>query len=226
MKSCRTYPRLAPPAACTPPATPKVPTMPPAVSEAQRAAEASKKSKEIIVKLNDPDAIKQYRDKSPAQIAGLINAALQASPNPQLRTYQVLAAKQLRSGDVCASFASEACAQGLRQRQSEWIGSISPRATVNRQTYGVLIHGVNIESFDATSSETRAQIVRQNNHVHDLEVVRLAWLINKPKKTQSTVIMEIANQVTANALIDDGLYWNKQHYGQEVRPLLPPPAVL
>ena len=161
-------------AARAPPAASKGPTVSPTVLEAQRAAEASKKSKEIIVKLNDPDAIKQYRDKSPAQIAGLINAALQASPNPQLRTYQVLAAKQLRSGDVCASFASEACAQGLRQRQSEWIGSISPRATVNHQTYGVLIHGVNIESFDATSSETRAQIVRQNNHVHDLEVVWLA----------------------------------------------------
>jgi hypothetical protein len=196
-------------AARAPPAS-TAPTVPPAISEAQRAAVASKKSREIIIKLNDPDTIKQYRDKSPMQIAGLINAALQASSNPQLRTYQALAAKQLRSGDICASFASEVCTQGLRQRQSEWISCLSSRATINRQTYGVLIHGVNVKSLDVTSHETHAQIIRQNNHVHDLEVVRLAWLINKPEKTESTVIMEVANPVTANTLIDDGLYWNKQ----------------
>ena len=91
-----------------------------------------RRSKNIILKLNDPDAIKEYRDKTPNAILGRVNSALATSGHPQLQTYRALAAKQLRSGDICVSFASDAQASNLRAHQSQWTAAFSPKATISR----------------------------------------------------------------------------------------------
>jgi len=98
-----TWPSLAAAAA------PKAPTpaAPRPQSVEQKSAEAIRNNKDIIVKLNDPDTIKEYQDKAPVAILAKVNSALATSRHPQIQTCKALAAKQLRSGDICVSFASD-----------------------------------------------------------------------------------------------------------------------
>ena len=79
------------------------------------------------------------------------------------------------------------------------------------------MHGVAVKGFDVSDPATRASLIRQNCQVHDLEILRLTWLTNPAitKKTVSSVVMEIVNPRTANAIIDSGIYWNKQHLAVE-----------
>jgi hypothetical protein len=142
---------------------------------------------------------------------------LQPLPTRSCRQSRFWATRQLRSGDLCVSLPSEVCAQGLRDLQNEWIGGLAPRAVVSRRTYGVLMHGVAVKGFDVSDPATRASLIRQNCQVHDLEILRLTWLTNPAitKKTVSSVVMEIVNPRTANAIIDSGIYWNKQHLAVE-----------
>ena len=130
-----------------------VPAIPRATVE-QKSAEANRKSKDIVIKLNDPDVIKEYRSKTPITILGKVNSALATCGHPQIQTCRALAAKQLRSGDICVSFASDTQASNLRNFQSHWIAALSPRATVNRQTDGVLVHGIHTETFSLHDPET------------------------------------------------------------------------
>jgi len=193
-----------------------VPATPRPQSVEQKSAEAIRRSKDIIVKLNDPDTIKEYRDKTPITILGKVNSALATCGHSQIQTCRALAAKQLRSGDICISFASDAQAMNLRNQQSQWTAALSPKATVNRQTYGVLVHGVHTETFNLQDPETIGKIIRQNTNIHGLEISRLTWLNGaKAKKTEASVIMEITDPLMANIAIDEGIFWNAEHLAVE-----------
>jgi hypothetical protein len=178
-------------------------------SEAEKTAEATKRSKEITIKVNDANIVKQLRDRTPLEIAAKVNAALAASTHPQLQTIKVLATRQLRSGDLCVSLPSEVCAQGLRDLQNEWIGGLAPRAVVSRRTYGVLMHGVAVKGFDVSDPATRASLIRQNCQVHDLEILRLTWLTNSMLRRHPGILClralsgeEQRYQVTENVLFN------------------------
>jgi hypothetical protein len=58
---------------------------------------------------------------------------------------QVVAAKQLKSGDISIHATNAAEANQLKDNSKAWVQILGTRARVLKPTYGVLVHGVRTE---------------------------------------------------------------------------------
>ncbi|EKG09140.1 hypothetical protein MPH_13862 [Macrophomina phaseolina MS6] len=66
------------------------------------APSPTEKCRELVIKLTDPQMIGHLRSQPPTHLKERINRGLKSQMDPSVNKIQVVAAKQLRSGDIAA----------------------------------------------------------------------------------------------------------------------------
>lgn len=168
---------------------------------------AVSKDREIIIKLDSPESTTLYRQKTPEELRTKINDILRQSPNCRAR---VVAAKQLKSGDISVYTANTADANSLKEKSEVWVKALGSRARVLKPTYGVLVHGVRTDKKNvdpARQAESIEKIQAENVALHPgAKITYVGWLTrNGAKKTASSLVVEFATKDHANRAIREGL---------------------
>lgn len=171
---------------------------------------ASSKEREVIVKLDSPESAALLRQKTPEELRRTINEALQQQWPNSNQTTQIVAARQLKSGDIAIHTANTADAKLLKENPSAWLPSLGSRARVLKPTYGVLVHGVRTdkENIDPNKqAEAIEKIQTENATLHPgVKVTYAGWLTkNGAKKTASSLVVEFTTKEQANRVIREGL---------------------
>jgi hypothetical protein len=96
---------------------------------------------------------------------------------------KVIAAKQLKSGDVVLHTAITAEADTLKDTEEEWVKVLGTSARVARPTYGVIVHGVRTskESIDTDNQQRAIEKIESENAVlHEgAKVTYVGWLLRR-----------------------------------------------
>ncbi|KAL2836692.1 hypothetical protein BJX68DRAFT_250455 [Aspergillus pseudodeflectus] len=139
--------------------TPSYPSTP----NSRASTAASVKDRETIVKL-DANAAAILRKISPEEIRKRVNDALGSRISLLGTAPRVIAAKQLKSGDVVLHTATTAESDNLKSVEDEWVKVLGTTAKVIKPPYGVLVHGVRTskESIDTDNQGTVDGMVCQN----------------------------------------------------------------
>jgi hypothetical protein len=163
--------------------TPSYPSTP----NSRASTTTSVKDRETIVRL-EPSAAAVLRTVSPEDIRKRVNDALEARVNLPGKTPQVIAAEQLKSGDVMLHTATTAEADTLKNTEEEWVKVLGPTARAIKPTYGVIVHGVRTskESID-TDNQQRAidKIESENAILHaGAKVTYAGWLTRTGRESR------------------------------------------
>ncbi|CEL05808.1 hypothetical protein ASPCAL06922 [Aspergillus calidoustus] len=192
--------------------TPSYPSTP----NSRASTAASVKDRETIVKL-DANAAAILRKISPEEIRKRVNDALGSRISLLGTAPRVIAAKQLKSGDVVLHTATTAESDNLKSAEDEWVKVLGTTAKVIKPTYGVLVHGVRTskESID-TDNQQRAteKIESENSVLHEgAKVSYVEWLTKEGRrKPTSSLIVEFTTKYHANRAIREGLVLNAIHH--------------
>ena len=106
------------------------------------------KGREILVKLSNPESAALLRPQSSEEICRKINEVIQEKLSEGDRAPQVIAAKQLKSGDIMIHTASTADAKIPKARAEDWVETLGTRARVLQLTYGVIAYAVSTSRED------------------------------------------------------------------------------
>ncbi|PYH50345.1 uncharacterized protein BO96DRAFT_300112, partial [Aspergillus niger CBS 101883] len=142
--------------------TPSYPSTP----NSRSSTTAGVKDRETIVKL-DVNAAAVLRRVSSEDLRKRVNDALGTRINLLGKAPQVIAAKQLKSGDVVLHTATTAKADTLKATEEEWVKVLGTSARVVRPTYGVIVHGVRTskESIDTDNQGRTIEKIESENAV-------------------------------------------------------------
>jgi hypothetical protein len=164
------------------------------------------KGREVIVKLLDHGLAQRFRQLSPSQLKNKVNNILRETP--RVKDIQIVAAHQLKSGDVTVITDSLDNATQL-QNHTEWAKGLGPRAEVIRTTYGAIVHGIPVNSVNMRDQEGTIQKIRADNHsvIPHAGITHVGWLIKDPQKRSSSMVIEFTRPEMANAIIYAGFLW-------------------
>ncbi|EDN04466.1 predicted protein [Histoplasma mississippiense (nom. inval.)] len=182
--------------------TPPQPRTPP-------PAQTNSKEREIIVKLHNPEAAALLRDKTPGELRERVNNALKERTRSTERPIQVVAAKQLKSGDVSIHTVNIEDANKLREEQ-QWTQALGREAKALQPTYGVLVHSVctDKENIDPSNqSRSIEKIQTENATLHPgATITYVGWLTRTgAKKPTSSLVLEFTTKEHADRAIREGL---------------------
>jgi hypothetical protein len=126
---------------------------------------AGSKEREIIVKLGNPESTALLRRKTPEELRRRINDTLKQLATSTDKIPQVVAAKQLKSGDISIHATNAAKANQLKDNSEAWVQILGTRARVLKPTYGVLVHGVRTEkeNIDPSNQAEATEKIRTEN---------------------------------------------------------------
>ncbi|GAT19406.1 hypothetical protein RIB2604_00500100 [Aspergillus luchuensis] len=192
--------------------TPSYPSTP----NSRASTTAGVKDRETVVKL-DANAAAVLRRVSSEDLRKRANDALGTRINLLGKAPQVIAAKQLKSGDVVLHTATTAEADTLKATEEEWVKVLGTSARVVRPTYGVIIHGVRTskESIDTDNQERAIEKIESEKAVlHEgAKVTYVGWLTREGRRKQaSSLIVEFTTKYHANRAIREGLALNAIHH--------------
>ena len=188
--------------------TPSYPSTP----NSRPSTNMSMRERETIVKL-DAKSAAVLRPVTPEDIQKRVNEAVKSQVHLMGKAPQVVAAKQLKSGDVVLYTASTSDADTLKSSEAHWVRVLGSTARIVRPTYGVIAHGVgtNKESID-TDNQQRAieKIETENAPLHPgAKVTYVGWLTREGKrKPASSLVVEFTTKQHANRVIQEGLLLN------------------
>ncbi|PKX94821.1 uncharacterized protein P174DRAFT_502333 [Aspergillus novofumigatus IBT 16806] len=142
--------------------TPSYPSTP----NSRASTTASVKDRETVVKL-EANAAAVLRQVSSEDLCKRVNDALGSRINLLGKAPKVIAAKQLKSGDVVLHTATTAEADTLKDTEEEWVKVLGTSARVVRPTYGVIVHGVRTskESIDTDNQQRAIEKIESENAV-------------------------------------------------------------
>ncbi|KAF9890049.1 hypothetical protein FE257_006729 [Aspergillus nanangensis] len=188
----------------------------PSIPNSRVSTTASVKDRETIVKLDANAAAVLHRISSEG-LRKRVNDALGSQINLLGKPPQVIAAKQLKSGDIVLHTATTAEADTLKATEGEWLKVLGTTARVMRPTYGVIIHGVrtNKESIDTDNQERAIEKIETENAVlhTGAKVTYAGWLTREGrKKPASSLVVEFTTKYHANRVIREGLVLNAIHH--------------
>lgn len=165
----------------------------------------------------DANSAAVLRETSPEDLRKRVNDALGSRINLLGKAPRVIAAKQLKSGDVILHTATTAEADTLKGTEEEWVKVLGTTARVIKPTYGVLVHGVRTskESIDTDNQQRAIEKIESENAVlHEgAKVAYVGWLTKEGrKKPTSSLIVEFTTRYHANRVIREGLVLNAIHH--------------
>lgn len=161
-----------------------------------------RKKKELLVRVMDGAEKQDVRGASDKDILERVKRAGGEYAK------EAAAVRWLPSGDVLISMASKEAKEGL-EKEGKWTKCLGSSAKVVRRGYGVLAHGIKIDSYDTTKqAEIIGKVLSQNRSLHkELQVIKIARPINaiRSKKLRSSLMIEVATPAMANRLVRAGL---------------------
>jgi hypothetical protein len=174
-----------------------------------------KKSREITVKINDPNPSSQVRRATRVQIMEQVNGAISRSKHRDLQDprIQVRAIKRHPSGDLTLYTDCKEHTDLLIKHKSVWEDSVGPKAKVVVPTYGILVHGISTELNVADTTDIENRIRKDNPSHQDARITYTGWLKKDiTGKRASTMVIEFDNPQHADTAILKGLVSGSQMF--------------
>lgn len=192
-------------------------TLPPP-PPAQQGAHASQtpttvtayKDRSLTVKLKDHGIVQRYRTHPVAWTRRHVQTSIHSCPTTKM--IKVVAAHQLKSGDIQIFTSTTAEAAQLKEKQ-EWLRGLGERAEVIVPTHGVIVHGVRTKSINMKDQKATIQQILADNHtvISDARIAYVGWLTKEAAlKRASSMIVEFEDPEMANAIIYAGMAWEGQ----------------
>jgi hypothetical protein len=130
--------------------------------------------------------------------------------NAATRLVKVVAAHQLKSGDIQIFTSTNAEAIQLKENKG-WIGGLGEQAELVVPTYGVIVHGVSTKSINIKDQKTTIQQMLADNYtvIPRTEISYIGWLTKESTlKRASSIVVEFTDPEMANAIIYAGMVWD------------------
>jgi hypothetical protein len=184
------------------------PMPPPAPPSTPTKTVTAYKDRVVTVKLKDHGVAQRYRTQSAAWVKQQVETSIHS--NTTTRSVKIIAAHQLKSGDVQIFTSTTAEAIQLKQHP-EWLGGLGERAELLVQTYGVIVHGISTNSINVKDQEATVQQMLADNYtvIPHAEITYIGWLTKEATlKRASSIVVEFKDPEMANAAIYTGLAWN------------------
>lgn len=183
--------------------------------------------REVVVCLNDRLQVSEYRRKISADIvkhANKIRAkAAKSNSAVTLASVMVLAACQLKSGDVRLMMRSAKEAEVMRVHQEKWVKKFGRIAFVHMPTWGVVINGIQVKSLverptiealrEMQKQKGDAMIAANQPYWKEAVIARIGWLrLPQDTKKLASLIIEFTVPQAAKLAIQHGTLWDSNHY--------------
>lgn len=149
------------------------------------------KDRVVTVKLKDQGIAQRYRAHSAAWTRQQVETSIRG--NAATKQVKVVAAHQLKSGDIQIFTSTTAEAAQLKQNKG-WIKGLGERAELVLPTYGVIAHGIPTNSINIKDRDATIQQVLADNYtvVPDAEISYVGWLTKEAtlKHASSIVVVQ------------------------------------
>ena len=168
------------------------------------------KDRVVTVKLNDPGISQRYRTHSAAWARQQVEASIQNNANT--KSVKVVAAHQLKSGDIKVFTSTTAEATQLKENK-EWLKVLGAQAKLIVPTFGVVVHGIPTNSINIKDQYATIDQIIADNHtvIPNAKIAFVGWLTKEGNlKRASSIVVEFTDPVMANAVIYAGMAWDGQ----------------
>ncbi|KAF3492133.1 uncharacterized protein GIQ15_01650 [Arthroderma uncinatum] len=168
------------------------------------------KDRAVIVRLKDQGIIQRFRTLSATKIKQQVDTSIQN--HAKSRSVTVVAAHQLKSGDIQIFTSSRAEVARLRESRG-WVSGLGEHAELTVPTYGVIVHGISTNSINTKDQEATIQRILADNHtvIPKAEISSVGWLTwESTLKHASSIVVEFTDSEMANAIIYAGMAWDGQ----------------
>lgn len=160
---------------------------------------------EIKVRLKDAAAVERMRTMSSMDMVKAVNQAMKKE-----KQGAIVAARQLKSGDIMLQAASQDAKNGIQQA-TEWLKALGQEAEMVKPSFPILVHGVRISSVDTENCKKTIEAFRAENHsiLQQSSINRISWTKkhHETGKTHSSLVIHLNNAETANTAITQGLLY-------------------
>ncbi|KAF3484323.1 uncharacterized protein GIQ15_03647 [Arthroderma uncinatum] len=168
------------------------------------------KDRAVTVRLKDHGITQRFRTLSTTKIKQQVDTSIQNHANS--RSVTVVAAHQLKSGDIQIFTSSRAEAARLRESRG-WVSGLGEHAELIVPTHGVIVHGISTNSINIKDQEVTIQQILADNHtvIPKAEISSVGWLTRESAlKHASSIVVEFTDPEMANAIIYAGMAWAGQ----------------
>ncbi|OKL55294.1 hypothetical protein UA08_09424 [Talaromyces atroroseus] len=165
------------------------------------------KDRVVIVKLKDYGIAQRYRTQPAIWIRQKVESSIR--DNMATRLVKVVAAHQLKSGDIQIFTSTTAEATQLKQNKG-WIKGLGEHAELVVATYGVIVHGIPTNSINIKDQKATIQRIIADNYtvIPNAEISHIGWLTKEATlKRASSIVVEFTDPEIANAIIYAGMAW-------------------
>jgi hypothetical protein len=179
------------------------------VSKTQSTVTAYK-DRAVAVKLKDHGIAQRYRNQPPSWTRQQVETAIR--DNVQTKAIKVVAAHQLKSGDIQIFTSSTAEATRLKEDKG-WLRGLGENAEVIVPTYGVIVHGIHTSSINIKDQKATIQQMLADNYtvIPHAKISYIGWLTKEAtSKRASSIVVEFTEPEMANAIIYAGMAWDGQ----------------
>jgi hypothetical protein len=187
------------------------PIPPPASSNTSTKAQATVtayQDRAVTVKLKDHGIAQRFRTQSAAWIKQQVETSVHNIT--ATKSIQIIAAHQLKSGDVQIFTSTTTEATQLKQN-TEWLAGLGERAELITPTFGVIVHGIATNSINVKDQKASIQQMLADNHtvIPHAQIAYVGWLTKEATlKRASSIVVEFKDPEMANAVIYAGMAWN------------------
>ena len=193
----------------------KGPLQPPPQPQGTPAPEArptvsAYKDRMVRVKLKDQGIIQRHRTHPTAWTKQQVETSIRE--NAATKTVKIVAAHQLKSGDIQIFTSTTAEAEQIKEHQG-WVKGLGDHAELIVPTYGVIVHDIATNSINIKDQRAATQQMLADNHtvIPKAEVSYIGWLTKEaPLKRASSIVVEFTDPESANAIIYAGMAWEGQ----------------
>ncbi|KAJ9137654.1 Endonuclease/exonuclease/phosphatase [Pleurostoma richardsiae] len=168
------------------------------------------KDRVVTVKVKDHGIAQRYRTQPATWIRHQVETAVHG--NAATKTAKIVAAHQLKSGDIQIFTSTTAEATQLKQNKG-WLGGLGEHAEVIVPTYGVIVHGISTSSINMKDQKATIQQMLADNYtvIPRADISHIGWLTKEATlKRASSIVVEFTDPEMANAVIYAGLAWEGQ----------------
>ncbi|QKX57721.1 uncharacterized protein TRUGW13939_04840 [Talaromyces rugulosus] len=168
------------------------------------------KDRTVMVKLKDHGIAQRFRTHSAAWTRQQVQSSIQ--DNASTKSIKVVAAHQLKSGDIQIFTSTTAEASKLKKNIG-WVKGLGEHAEIIVPTYGVIAHGIPTNSINIKDQTATIQQILADNYtvIPTAEISYVGWLTKEATlKRASSIVLEFTDPEMANAIIYAGLVWDGQ----------------
>ena len=168
------------------------------------------KDRVVTIRLKVRSIVQQYRNHPATWTKHQVQTSIHE--NSSTKSTKIVAAYQLRSGDIQIYTSTTTEARQLKERKG-WVKGLGEQAEVIVPTYGVIVHGVSTRSIDIKEQVAVIQQMLADNYtvMPRAEISYVGWLTKEATlKRTSSIVVEFKDPEIANAIIYAGMAWEGQ----------------